>query len=66
MVLAGGTRINSLFLKAGLIDELIVTITPMIFGTGIALFEEGVEVELVLKAFKQLDEARVCLHYRVA
>ena len=65
VVLAGGTRINSLFLRAGLIDELIVTITPMIFGTGIALFEEGLEVDLVLKDLKQLDEARVCLHYRV-
>ncbi len=66
VVLAGGTRINSLFMRAGLIDELIVTITPMIFGTGIALFEEGIEVGLVLKKVKQLDDARICLHYRVA
>ncbi len=65
VVIAGGTRINSIFMRAGLIDELIVTITPMIFGTGIALFEEGIEVDLNLKDFRQLDEARVCLHYRV-
>ncbi|MDJ0801918.1 MAG: dihydrofolate reductase family protein [Desulfobacterales bacterium] len=65
VVLAGGTRINSIFLRAGLIDELIVTITPMIFGSGIGLFEEGIEVDLVLEEFRPLDEARVCLHYRV-
>ncbi len=65
VVLAGGTRINSIFQRAGLIDELIVTITPMIFGSGIGLFEEGIEVDLVLKEFRPLDEARVCLHYRV-
>ena len=65
VVIAGGTRINSIFMRAGLIDELIVTITPMIFGTGIALFEEGIEVDLALKDFKPLDEACVCLHYRV-
>ena len=65
VVLAGGTRINSIFLRAGLIDELIVTITPMIFGSGIGLFEEGLEVDLVLEEFRPLDEARVCLHYRV-
>ncbi len=65
VVIAGGTRINSIFMRAGLIDELIVTITPMIFGTGIALFEEGIEVNLTLKEFKALDEACVCLHYRV-
>jgi dihydrofolate reductase len=66
VVIAGGTRINSIFMRAGLIDEIIVTITPMIFGTGIALFEDGIEVNLTLKDFKQLDEARVCLHYRVS
>ena len=65
VVLAGGTRINSIFMRAGLIDELIVTVTPMIFGSGIGLFEEGIEVDLVLKEFRPLDQARVCLHYRV-
>ncbi len=65
VVIAGGTRINSIFMRAGLIDELIVTITPMIFGTGIALFEEGMEVKLDLKEFKALDEACVCLHYLI-
>jgi dihydrofolate reductase len=66
VVLAGGTRINSLFVRAGLIDELIVTVTPMIFGTGIGLFEEGIEVDLVLTDLRRLDDARVCLHYRIA
>ena len=32
VVLAGGARINTLFAEAGLIDEVLVTITPMIFG----------------------------------
>ncbi len=66
VVLAGGTRINSLFMRAGLIDELIVTITPMVFGTGIGLFEEGIEIDLALMDFRRLDDARVCLHYRIA
>jgi dihydrofolate reductase len=53
-------------MRAGLIDELIVTVTPMIFGTGIGLFEEGIEVDLVLTDLRRLDDARVCLHYRIA
>ena len=65
VVIAGGTRINTIFMRAGLIDELVVTITPMIFGTGIALFEDGIEAHLALKDFKKLDEERVCLTYRV-
>jgi dihydrofolate reductase len=66
VVIAGGTRINSIFMRAGLVNELIVTITPLIFGTGIAMFEDGIEARLELKDFRRLDEARVCLYYRVA
>jgi dihydrofolate reductase len=65
VVIAGGTRINSIFMRAGLIDEIVVTVTPMIFGTGLALFEDGIEANLSLKDFKRIDEARVCLHYLV-
>lgn len=65
VVIAGGTRINTIFMRAGLIDEMIVTITPMIFGTGISLFESGIEAKLDLKSFRPLGETRVCLHYRV-
>ena len=65
VVIAGGTRINSIFMRAGLIDEIMVTITPMIFGTGIAMFEDGIEANLSLTHIKRIDETRVCLHYLV-
>ncbi len=65
VVIAGGARINSIFMRAGLIDEIMVTITPMVFGTGISLFEDGIEADLTLKELRQIDEARVCLHYQV-
>ena len=65
VVLAGGGGlINSLFAKEGLIDEILVTITPMIFGTGIPMFEEGVGGELSLLRAIQIDKERVCLHYK--
>jgi dihydrofolate reductase len=64
VVLAGGARINTLFAKAGLIDEVLVTITPMIFGAGIAMFEEGLGADLALLRATQIDSERVCLHYR--
>ena len=64
VVIAGGARINTLFARAGLIDEILVTITPMVFGSGIALFDEGVSAELSLIRVSQIDPERVCLHYR--
>lgn len=64
VILAGGARINTLFAEAGLIDEVLVTITPMIFGTGIAMFEDGIGGDLTLLRVTQIDPERVCLHYR--
>lgn len=65
VVLAGGAGINSLFARAGLIDELIITITPLIFGTGIGLFDAGLSLDLELEKISRLDAQRVCLRYRV-
>ena len=64
VVLAGGARINTLFAETGLIDEVMVTITPMIFGSGIAMFEKGVGGQLSLLRVIPIDPERVCLHYR--
>jgi dihydrofolate reductase len=65
VVLAGGARINTLFAQGGLIDEILVTVTPLVFGRGIAIFEEGIVADLSLLRVVQLDPERVCLHYRV-
>src|SRR5687768_11504019 len=37
-VLTGGAQINALFLQASLIDEIWLTMEPLIFGEGINLF----------------------------
>lgn len=65
VILAGGARINTLFAEAGLIDEILVTVTPLIFGQGIAMFEQGVVADLSLLRVTQIDPQRVCLHYRL-
>jgi dihydrofolate reductase len=43
-VLTGGAQINALFLKANLVDEIWMTIEPLIFGLGVDLFR-GVAFE---------------------
>ncbi|MGD8251560.1 MAG: dihydrofolate reductase family protein [Desulfobacterales bacterium] len=64
-VLAGGATINSLFEKAGLIDEVMITITPHVFGKGISLFNHELSMDLALLEMKAIGEDRVLLHYRV-
>ena len=66
-VMAGGAGANALFLEAGLIDEIWLTIEPLIFGTGIDLFK-GAEFDLraSLISVEQLNErGTVHLKYRV-
>nr|AIA13702.1 RibD C-terminal domain protein [uncultured bacterium] len=43
-VLTGGAQINALFLKSKLVDEVWLTVEPLIFGAGIDLFR-GVEFD---------------------
>lgn len=64
-ILAGGAQVNSLFAEEGLIDEIIVTISPMIFGTGLSLFTEKISMELELIETERLGQNLVRLRYKV-
>ena len=65
VILAGGAQVNTLFARKGLIDEVLVTICPMIFGRGISLFTEDVEMELDLKTVEKISDQVVYLTYNV-
>lgn len=66
ILLIGGGTTNGLFLKAGLIDEVFLSVHPLILGDGIKLFENS-EVNLSLEKLeaKELDEGLTQLHYKV-
>jgi dihydrofolate reductase len=64
-MLAGGSIINTLFAKACLIDEVVLTIAPQIFGQGVTLFSEPCSLNLQLLEVKKLDADFVVLRYRV-
>ena len=65
VVLAGGAIINSLFAREKLIDEIIVTVSPKIFGNGISLFTEDISMDLELKETERVGTDLVCLKYKV-
>ncbi len=64
-LLGGGTTLNSLFLKNKLIDEIILTIEPKIFGNGLSLFNEDLDANLELIAMEKLNENTIMLKYKV-
>ncbi|MBI4033148.1 MAG: dihydrofolate reductase [Candidatus Blackburnbacteria bacterium] len=67
MLLVGGGEVNALFLKSSLVDELYLTIEPIIFGTGKTLVaDEELDVSLKLIGVKKLNKkGTLHLRYRV-
>ena len=65
VILAGGSTINTLFAQEDLIDELIITISPQVFGTGISLINVPVNINLILSDLKRLGQNSVVLTYKV-
>lgn len=65
VILAGGTTINTLFAKENLIDEIVVTISPLIFGSGLSLFDESIQMKLELKSLEKLGENSLVVVYSV-
>ncbi|MGM0418970.1 MAG: dihydrofolate reductase family protein [Thermodesulfobacteriota bacterium] len=62
-VLAGGSYTNFKFYEKNLIDELIITISPIMFGSGLSVFNSPVDAELKLKDFRKIDEDTIMLNY---
>lgn len=66
VILGGGTTINSLFLQAGLVNEIQITIEPLIFGGGLTLFRDlDLNQKLELLEIKDLGQNVVNLRYKV-
>ncbi len=65
VILTGGPTINSLFARNRLIDEIMLTVSPKIFGRGLTLFAEPNDMDLELLDFQKLDPQTLFFHYRV-
>jgi|Napbiome12C3dose_1001474.scaffolds.fasta_scaffold00004_60 riboflavin biosynthesis pyrimidine reductase len=67
MLLVSGPKLNSAFLKAGLVNELWITLEPNIFGAGIGLVDsEKLDVKLKLLSSKKLNaQGTLLLKYQV-
>lgn len=63
--LLGGAQIHSLFLAAGLVDELWLTVEPRLFGGGTPLLNTPTDAQLELLAHLPLDSGTLLLKYAV-
>ncbi len=66
VILGGGTTINTLFLQAGLVDEIQITIEPILFGGGLTLFKDlDLNCSLELLENKNLGQGVINLRYKI-
>lgn len=65
-LVTGGSTINTAFIKAGFVDEVILTLEPVLLGKGIALFSPAdFDVRLKLLEVNHLNPDHLELHYKV-
>jgi len=66
VIITGGAQVYRAFLEAGLVDELWLTIEPLAFGEGIALFGDApLAHRFTLLEVQRLNESSLHLRYRV-
>jgi Dihydrofolate reductase len=64
--LCGGADLAARLFAEGLVDEIIVKLNPVVFGSGLPLFSEAIkQTALELIGSKAYDSSVVLLHYRV-
>ncbi len=65
IAICGGAAIYDLFMRAGVVDEIYLVIEPKIFGKGIQLFMDDLNIDLALNESRKLNDNTVLLHYTV-
>lgn len=65
VMIAGGSKINSSFIREDLIDEIRIIVKPLVIGTGKGLFSEFSSMkQFALYSFEKLEDGSVEVCYR--
>jgi len=64
LAVCGGASVYTQFLQAGLINRLYLTVEPVIFGTGLSLFNQNLMNQISLVDIHRLSGQTVVLEYK--
>lgn len=64
-LLGGGAFINSLFLEKKLIDEIILTYEPLLFGAGLSILSKDTDTKLKLLELKKINDDAFIARYKI-
>ena len=65
VAICGGQTIYTMFMEAGVVDNLYLTVEPVIFGSGMHLFNKELDIKLQLVSIKKLGENTILVEYNV-
>ena len=65
VAICGGSTIYTMFMKAGVVSTLYLTVEPVLFGDGIRLFKEPMDHRLTLEKIERSPEGTILLDYKV-
>lgn len=66
-LLGGGTVLNTAFLQKKLINEIMLTVEPKIFGSGLSLFgdDNNFDINLQLLELKKINDNSYLVRYKI-
>lgn len=65
VAICGGSSIYTMFLKAGVVDTIYLTVEPLLFGSGISLLNENLQIHLKLVHHHTTENGTFLLEYKV-
>lgn len=65
VAICGGSQIYTMFAKAGVVEKIYLTIEPLVFGTGVSIFNEELNLHLELLSHVKTEAGTLLLEYKV-
>ena len=65
IAICGGSTIYTMFIKSGLVDTLYLTTEPILFGEGMGIFKESLDIKLELVNLEKTETGTILSEYKV-
>ena len=65
VAICGGSTIYTMFIKSGLVDTIYLTTEPILFGSGMGIFKESLDVKLELIDLEKTEKGTLLAEYKI-
>jgi dihydrofolate reductase len=65
VAICGGSTIYTMFIKSGLVDTIYLTTEPILFGSGMNIFKEDLDIKLELIDLEKTEGGTIFTEYKV-